>query len=137
MCAGLIAAASGLTKGILDTLLGVDSFSGYAAGDGFVDTVSGTVQAATLGICALFVLIPAAFGHMVIMLVRSAALLILTATMPIAAAGALSEGTKSWMWKSIRWFLACVLMEPLLALVLGNGHPVRVGRNARRRGAAR
>ncbi|RYB88289.1 hypothetical protein EUA06_21825 [Nocardioides glacieisoli] len=119
--AGLIAAASGLTEGILDTLLGVDSFSGYAAGDGFVDTVSGSVAAATLGVCSLFILIPAAFGHMVIMMVRSAALLILVATMPIAAAGALSEGTKSWMWKSIRWFIACVLMEPLLALVLGVG----------------
>lgn len=119
--AGLVAAASGLTSGILDTLLDVDSFSGYAAGDDFVDKVSGTTQAATLGICALFILIPAAFGHMVIMMVRSAALLILVATMPIAAAGALSEGTKSWMWKSIRWFLACVLIEPLLALVLGMG----------------
>ena len=31
----------------------------------------------------------------------TAALLILVATMPMAAAGALSEGTKSWMWKSI------------------------------------
>ena len=121
VCAGLIAAASGLTKGLLNSLLGVDSFSGYAAGDGFVDTVSGTTQAATLGICALFILIPAAFGHMVIMLVRSAALLILTATMPLTAAGALADGTKSWMWKSIRWFLACVLMEPLLALVVGMG----------------
>lgn len=121
VCAGLIAAASGLTKGILDALLGVDSFSGYAAGDGFVDQVSGTTQAAVLGICGLFILIPAAFGHMIIMMVRSAALLILVATMPLAAAGALSEGTKSWMWKSIRWFLACVLMEPLLALVLGMG----------------
>ena len=121
VCAGFIAAASGLTKGILDTLLGVDSFSGYAAGDGFVDQVSGTTQAAVLGICGLFILIPAAFGHMIIMMVRSAALLILVATMPIAAAGALSEGTKSWMWKSIRWFLACVLIEPLLALVVGMG----------------
>ena len=121
VCGGLVAAASGLTKGILDTLLGVDSFSGYAAGDGFVDTVSGSVEAATLGICSLFILIPAAFGHMVIMMVRSAALLILVATMPMAAAGALSEGTRSWMWKSIRWFIACVLMEPLLALVLGMG----------------
>lgn len=121
VCAGLITAASALTEGILDTLLGVDSFSSYAAGDDFVDKVSGTVQAATLGICSLFILIPAAFGHMVIMMVRSAALLILVATMPIAAAGALSEGTKSWMWKSIRWFLACVLMEPLLALVVGMG----------------
>jgi type IV secretion system protein TrbL len=119
--AGLITAASALTEGILNTLLGVDSFSGYAAGDDFVDKVSGTVQAATLGICSLFILIPAAFGHMVIMMVRSAALLILVATMPIAAAGALSEGTKSWMWKSIRWFLAVVLMEPLLALVVGMG----------------
>lgn len=121
VCGGLIAAASGLTKGLLNSLLGVDSFSGYAAGDGFVDTVSGTTEAATLGICALFILIPAAFGHMVIMMVRSAALLILTATMPLTAAGSLSEGTKSWMWKSIRWFLACVLMEPLLALVVGMG----------------
>ena len=119
--AGLVAAASGLTRGILDTLLGVDSFSGYAAGAGFVDQVTGTTQAAALGICALFILIPAAFGHMVIMMVRSAALLMLVATMPVAAAGALSEGTKSWMWKSIRWFLACVLMEPLLALVVGLG----------------
>ena len=119
--AGFIAAASGLTEGILETLLGVDSFSGYAAGDGFVDRVSGTTQAATLGICALFILIPASFGHMVIMMVRSAALLILVAAMPMAAAGALSEGTRSWMWKSIRWFLACVLMAPLLALVVGLG----------------
>ena len=38
VCAGLITAASALTEGILDTLLGVDSFSGYAAGDDFVDT---------------------------------------------------------------------------------------------------
>lgn len=121
VCAGLIAGTAGLTRGILSTLLEVDSFSGYAAGDGFVDNVSGTVQAATLGVCAIFVLIPAAFGHIIIMLVRSAALLILTATMPIAAAGALSEGTKSWMWKSIRWFLACCLLEPMLALVLGLG----------------
>lgn len=121
VCGGFIAAASGLTKGILNSLLGVDSFAGYAAGDGFVDQVSGTVEAATLGICALFILIPAAFGHMVIMMVRSAALLILTATLPMTAAGTLSEGTKSWMWKSVRWFLACVLMEPLLALVVGMG----------------
>jgi type IV secretion system protein TrbL len=119
--AGFIAAASGLTKGILNTLLGVDSFSGYVAGDGFVDQVAGTTQAAALGICALFILIPAAFGHMVLMMVRSAALLVLVATMPLAAAGALSEGTKSWMWKSIRWLVACVLMEPLLALVVGLG----------------
>lgn len=119
--AGMIVACAGLSQAILQTLLGVDSFSGFAAGDGFVDTVTGTVQAATLGVCALFVVIPAAFGNIVIMLVRSTALLILTATLPLAAAGAMSDGSKSWMWKSIRWFLACCLMDPMLALVLGIG----------------
>jgi len=121
VCGGLIAATAGLTTGILHALLDVNDFSGYTAGDDWVDTVSGTVESATLGVCAIFILIPAAFGYLIIMLVRAAALLVLTATMPIAAAGALSEGTKSWMWKSIRWFLASCLMSPLLALVLGVG----------------
>ena len=65
-------------------------------------------------------MIPAAFGYLLIMLVREAALLILTATMPIAAAGALGDGTKAWMWKSIRWFVAACLTSPLLALVVGD-----------------
>src|SRR3546814_18550741 len=55
------------------------------------------------------------------MLVREAALLILVATMPVAAAGALGEGTRSWMWKSVRWFVAACLTSPLLALVVGLG----------------
>ncbi|MFJ2758765.1 type IV secretion system protein [Nocardioides sp. NPDC087217] len=121
VCGAIIAACAGLTHGILYTLLDVNDFSGYTADDGFVDTVSGTVDSAVLGITALFVLIPASFGYLIIMLVRAAALLILTATIPITAAGALSEGTRSWMWKSIRWFLAAALMSPLLALVLGIG----------------
>lgn len=119
--AAVIAACAGLTKGILHALLGVNQFSGYAASDGFVDQVSGTVEATTLGCVSLFVLIPASFGYLVIMLVRAAALLILAATIPITAAGALGEGSRSWMWKSLRWFLASALMSPLLALVLGLG----------------
>jgi type IV secretion system protein TrbL len=117
----VIAACAGLTQGILHTLLGVDSFSGYSSDDGFVDTVTGTVESTVLGLTGMFVLIPAAFGYLIIMLVRAAALLILTATIPVAAAGALSEGTRSWMWKSLRWFLAASLMSPLLAVVLGIG----------------
>lgn len=70
---------------------------------------------------ALFLVIPAAFGYLLIMLVREAALLILVATMPIAAAGALGDGTRPWMWKSIRWFVAACLTSPLLALVVGLG----------------
>lgn len=128
VCAGLIVGCAGLTRALLSELLDVPSFSGYAASAGMPNQVVGTVQAAVLGVCALFLVIPAAFGYLLIMLVREAALLILTITMPIAAAGALGEGTKAWMWKSIRWFLAACLTSPLLATVVGLG--VQISRAA-------
>jgi hypothetical protein len=121
LCAAVVVGCGGLTQALLSQLLEVDSFSGYAAGTGWVDHVTGTVEAAVLGVCALFLLIPAAFGYLLIMLAREGALLILVATFPIAAAGALGEGTRAWMWKSIRWFLVASLTAPLLALVLGLG----------------
>ena len=121
VCGGLILACGGLTTGLLEVLLDVEDFSGYKAGAGWPDQVGGTVAATALGMCSLVLLIPAGFGYVLIMLVREAALLVLTATMPIAAAGALGEGAKSWMWKSIRWIVAAALTAPLLALVLGVG----------------
>lgn len=128
LCAALVLGTAGLTKGLLRTLLNVDSFAGYSVSAGAVDDVTGTVQAAVLGMCSLFLLIPASFGYLLIMLVREAGLMILTATMPIAAAGALGEGTKAWMWMSIRWFVAACLTAPLLALVVGVG--VQISRAA-------
>jgi len=121
VCAGLILGCAGLTRGLLSELLHIDGFSGYSASAGMTNHVTGTVQAAVLGVCALFMLVPASFAYLLIMLVREAALMILTATMPIAAAGALGDGTKAWMWKSIRWFAAACLTAPLLALVVGIG----------------
>jgi type IV secretion system protein TrbL len=118
---GIVLACAGLTTGLLDVLLGIEDFTGYPAGAGWPDQVGGTVAATALGMCALFLLLPAGFGFIVIMLVREAALLVLAATMPIAAAGTLGDGTRAWMWKSIRWFLAACLTAPLLALVLGLG----------------
>jgi type IV secretion system protein TrbL len=128
VCSGLILGCAGLTKGLLHELLNVDGFAGYSASAGMPNQVTGTVQAAVLGVCALFLVIPAAFGYLLIMLVREAGLLILTATMPIAAAGALGEGTRAWMWKSIRWFVAACLTAPLLAVVVGLG--VQISRAA-------
>lgn len=128
VCSGLILGCAGLTQGLLNELLGVPRFAGYSGSAGMPHYVSGTVEAAVLGVCALFLAIPAAFGYLIIMLVREASLLILVATMPIAAAGALGEGTKNWMWKSIRWFVAACLTAPLLALVVGLG--VQISRAA-------
>jgi type IV secretion system protein TrbL len=128
VCAGLIVGSGGLTRALLHELLNVDGFAGYSASAGMTNQVGGTVQAAVLGVCSLFLLIPAAFGYLLIMLVREAGLLILTATMPIAAAGALGDGTKAWLWKSVRWFTAACLTAPLLALVVGLG--VQISRAA-------
>ena len=128
VCGGLILGCAGLTRGLLTELLDVPGFSGYSASAGLPHYVAGTVQAAVLGVCALFLVIPAAFAYLLIMLVREAAMLILVATMPIAAAGALGDGTKAWMWKSIRWFVAACLTSPLLALVTGLG--VQISRAA-------
>lgn len=128
VCSGLIYGCAGLTKSLLHELLGVSGFSGYSASTGMPTMVTGTVQAAVLGLCGLFLVVPAAFGYLLIMLVRETALIILVATMPIAAAGALGEGTKAWMWKSVRWFVAACLTSPLLALVVGIG--VQISRAA-------
>ena len=128
VCTLLVLGCAGLTTGLLHQLLGVDHFSGYAASAGLPGRVTGTVQAAVLGLCALLLVVPAAFGYLLIMLVREASLLILTATMPLAAAGTLGEGTKAWLWRAMRWFLAACLTAPLLALVVGLG--VQISRAA-------
>ncbi|WP_193604844.1 hypothetical protein [Nocardioides dongkuii] len=125
VAAGLISTSGAVASGLLHQLVGVDDFSGFPAGAGWEVKASGTVEATVLGVCGLFVLIPASVGYLLIMLVREAALLVLTATMPIAAAGALGDGTRRWMWTAIRWFLAACLTSSLLALVLGLG--VRIG----------
>ena len=128
VCGVLILGCAGLTKGLLHEMLGIDGFAGYAASAGLPNQVTGTVQAAVLGLCSMLLLVPAAFGYLLITLVREAALLILTATMPMAAAGALGDGTRAWLWKSIRWFVAACLTAPLLALVVGLG--VQISRAA-------
>ena len=128
VCAVLVLGCAGLTRGVLHEMLHVDGFAGFSASAGLPDHVTGTVQSAVLGVCALFLLVPAAFGYLLITLVRESALLILTATMPIAAAGALGEGTRAWLWKSVRWFTAACLTAPLLALVVGLG--VQISRAA-------
>jgi hypothetical protein len=117
----LVLASAGLTTGLMHSVLDINGFAGYPADAGWPDKVGGTVAATVLGLTSLLLLIPAAFGYVLIMLVREGALLILTATAPIAAAGALGTGTRAWLWKSLRWFLAACLTAPLLALVLGLG----------------
>ena len=142
VCGGLIVGCAGLTRGLLARAARRRRLLRLLRLRRDCPTRSSAPSRRPCSGCArCSSLIPAAFGYLLIMLVREAALLILTATMPIAAAGALGEGTRAWMWKSIRWFVAACLTAPLLALVVGIG--VQISRAAfpdgehRRRAAAR
>lgn len=118
----VIAACSGLSRALMESLLDINEWSTWnPMPDSNLSKTSIEVGLATvLGILALFLWI-AAIGHFVVMLTRAAALLILAATTPIAAAGLVSEAGRSWFWKSMRWFHAAALTPVLTVLMMGLG----------------
>src|SRR5215218_10391135 len=117
----LVTAAAGLSRGILQAMLDVDSLSAVNPSSSWPREVVDTTVATVLGISSLLLLIPASFFYLVIMFVREAALIILAATAPISAGGLVSDSTRTWFWKSLRWFISCLLIAPTAALVLGIG----------------
>jgi type IV secretion system protein TrbL len=126
--AGAITAASaGLTKALLQALLHVDSFAAVATSFSGPRDVTDTVAATVLGVTGLLVVLPAALGYVFIQLARCAALMILTTTSAISAAGLTSEIGRTWFWKSCRWFISASLISPLAALVLGIGVKISQG----------
>ncbi|HMM94021.1 hypothetical protein [Phycicoccus sp.] len=117
----LLYACSGLTKTLMKATMGVDTWAewnpwGTVEAEDLTDATIATV----LGILGCLVII-AAIGHLMVMLARAAALIVLVATAPIAAAGLASEVGQSWFWKSVRWTHAAAFTPPLMALVIGAG----------------
>ncbi|RBY78604.1 hypothetical protein DQ239_08670 [Blastococcus sp. TF02-09] len=127
MAGALVTAAAGLSRGILQAMLDIDSLSAFDPSDSWPREVVDTTVATVLGISSLLLLIPASFFYLVIMFVREAALIILAATAPISAGGLLSDSTKAWFWKSLRWFISCLLISPVASLVLGIGVQLSAG----------
>lgn len=117
----VLAACGGLTKALMETLLHVDSWAGFNPLGTFStsDITDGTV-ATVLGFMGIF-LVFAAIGHLLVMLTRAGALMVLAATTPISAAGLSSDFGRSWFWKSFRWFHAAAFTPVLMVLVLGAG----------------
>jgi len=117
----VVAACSGLTRALMEGLLNVTSWSSWQPWAPFSpnDITDGTV-ATVLGLMGLLLWI-AAIGHFLVMLARTASLMVLMATTPIAAAGLVSDAGKAWFWKSLRWFHAAALAPALMVLVLGVG----------------
>ncbi|WP_075554373.1 hypothetical protein [Pseudonocardia sp. Ae505_Ps2] len=124
----LLTGADGLTLFFLSFLGEQGSFTAILAHPAVVDRFGATpdlgaevtdgVRAMILGIAALFGVVPAAVGFALAMIFRAAAIMVLIATIPIAAACLIADTTAPMFWKVARWLLAAVLMKPALALVL-------------------
>lgn len=115
------AAVGGLTRGVMQSLMGVTSWNSWEPWTSF-DTkqVTDAGLAFVLGMLGLFMWI-AAIGHLLVILGRDASLMVLVATGPIAAAGLVNETTRAWFWKAFRWFHAAVATPLLVVVVTGVG----------------
>ena len=116
-----VTAASGLARGILRAMLHVDGFSALDLSRSMPRAISDATVATVLGVVGLLLIIPAAFLYLIVMFVREAAIIILAATAPISAAGLVSDVGKMWFWKTLRWFIAALLIAPAAALIIGLG----------------
>ncbi|MGX5655499.1 hypothetical protein ACWKWC_12060, partial [Geodermatophilus nigrescens] len=123
----LVTGVSGLTTGLLRALLDIDALAAFDPSISVArDAVDGTV-AAVLGMSSVFLLVPASVGYLLLMLVREAALVVLAATSAISAGGLLAQSSSAWFWRSLRWFLAALLVSPVAVLVLGVGVTITEG----------
>ena len=120
-CTLIVAACGALTRALMKALLGVNTWPDWEPLGGLAaqDITDGTV-ATVLAFLGVFLWI-AAIGHILVYLARAAALLVLTATGPLSASGLVAEATRSWFWKSLRWFHAAAFTPVLMVIVLGIG----------------
>ncbi|WP_186526325.1 type IV secretion system protein [Leekyejoonella antrihumi] len=123
----LVVACGGLTRWLMKAMLGVTRWSqiDWFASFSTTEITDGTV-ATVLAVMGI-VLILASIGHILVMLARAAALLVLATTTPISAAGLVSDVGRSWFWKSLRWVHAAALTPVLMILVLGLGVQISTG----------
>ncbi|NMI00898.1 hypothetical protein [Pseudonocardia acidicola] len=137
----LAAVATGLARFVLATALGVavlqaalftgDALAvallGTGAGGGVSTLVAerltgrdGLAEPFLLLLAAVCVLLLAAALWMVLV-VRRIALLAIAATLPLAAAGSLTAGTRGWLVRLAPWAVALVVHKPAAALVFSVG----------------
>lgn len=96
---------------------------GFGSDQALCDRISGllSLQSAGTGTTLLVVGLIGIVFTLVLwfeLLLRNAAVAILIATSPIAAAGLLSDGTKAWWTKLCAATLQLVIMKPIIALVM-------------------
>ena len=123
----VIVACTGLEHGILSATLHVSAWQSWTTGTSWPKKVTDVTVASVLGLFVGPIVGASAVTYLLLMLVREAGLLVLAATSPITSAGLLSEVSRTWFWKGLRWFLAAAAMAPLIALVVGMGVRMTTG----------
>lgn len=118
----IVAACGGLTRALMSQLLHIDKWAQFDPLGTQISTkdISDGTVATVLGFMGIFMVF-AAIGHLLVMLTRAGALMVLAATTPIAAGGLVSDAGQSWFWKSLRWFIAAAFTPVVMILVLGIG----------------
>lgn len=117
----LIAACGAITRALMKSLLKVQTWPDWDPLGGLgVDDSTDAGVATALAFLGIFLWL-AAIGHLLVYLARAASLLVLTATGPLSAAGLVSDFTRAWFWKSLRWLHAAVFTPVLMIMVLGIG----------------
>jgi hypothetical protein len=117
----IVTASAGLTRALMESLLNVTSWHAWQPWTPIeTQNITDAAAATVLGVLGILVWI-AAIAHVVMMLTRAAALMVVVATTPIAAAGLVTETTRVWFWKSLRWFHAAALAPPVTVMVTGVG----------------
>ena len=120
-------AAGGLTRAVMEQVMGVTSWNSWEPWRSFdVKQVTDAGLATVLGLMGLLMWI-AAIGHLLVILARDAALMVLVATGPITAAGLVNEGTRAWFWKAFRWFHVAAFTPLLVVIVTGVGMKFAAG----------
>ena len=126
-CVIVVTACGGLTRALMKALLGVESWPEWEPWSDFsAAEVTDATVATVLGLLGMVLWI-AAIGHLLVLLTRAAALIILAATGAISAAGLVADAGRSWFWKSLRWFHAAALTPVVMVLVLGIGVQLATG----------
>ena len=115
------AACSGLTRALMNSLMNVTSWGAWQPWTPIdPKDITDAATATVLGLMGLLVWL-AAIAHVIVMLTRAAALMVIVATTPIAAAGLANDTTRAWFWKAFRWFHAAALTPVVVVLVTGIG----------------
>ena len=117
----VLSACGAINDTLMRALFHVNSWDAWQPWVSFsVTDITDAAVATVLGVLGLLLWL-AAFAHCLVILARGGALIVLTATSPISAAGLVMESTRSWFWKSLRWFHAAAFAPVIMTLLMGLG----------------